>query len=195
MNSARGATSQKQALRAELRSQRKSVPKATRIDAAVRAARILARHRWFREARHIGVYLPTGSELSTLPLLHAIWRSGRSAYVPRIGRRGQMQFVALYPRSPLRRNRHGIEEPTGRQIRPPRRLDLLVIPLLGFTATGQRLGAGGGYYDRLLARCAPGRPRRVGYAYECQHRDELPAEPWDQGLHGVATECRLRRCR
>lgn len=195
MKSARGATSHKQALRKDLRRRRMAIPQPARHRAAIRAARMLAGHRWFRDARHIGVYLPTGSELSTWPLIMAAWASGRKLYVPRIGRNGQMQFVALHPHSPMRPNRHGIQEPCTRRHRPPRELDLLVIPVLGFGSDGRRLGAGGGYYDRLLARCGGRRPHRVGYGYSVQQCEQIPAESWDQRLHGVVTECRLLRCR
>lgn len=195
MKSARGATSQKQALRKELRSRRVAIARPARNRAAVSAARILARHAWFRNARHIGLYLPTGSELSTWPLIVAAWTSGRKLYVPRIGQNGRMHFVALLPGSPMRPNRHGIAEPCTRTRRPPRQLDLLVIPLLGFAADGRRLGAGGGYYDRLLARCSQHRPHRIGYGFAAQQCEQIPAEGWDQRLHAVVTECRLRRCR
>lgn len=185
----------KLALRQELRRRRIAIPQPARNRAAICAARKLAHHTWFRNARHLGIYLPAGSELSTWPLIVAAWASGRKTYVPRIGQHGQMQFVALRPGSPMRPNRHGIAEPCTRTRRPPRQLDLLVIPLLGFAADGRRLGAGGGYYDRLLARCSRHHPHRIGYGFAAQQCEQIPTEDWDQRLHGVVTECRLLRCR
>ena len=65
-----------------------------------------------------------------------------------------------------------------------------LIELAAFDATGQRIGYGGGYYDRSFAfrRTAPAPPRLVGVAYACQELPELAAEDWDVPLDAVATE-------
>lgn len=146
-------------------------------------------------ADRVGVYLAVGSELDTAPLIRALRRSGRSVFVPRIDRAGRMAFVRPGAPRALRKNRHGIAEPGRATDRADRRLDLLVVPLLAFDAAGNRLGAGGGYYDRWLARCAPGRPYRLGYAFAVQAETALPAQPWDQPLDAVVTERGLMRCR
>ena len=67
--------------------------------------------------------------------------------------------------------------------------DVLFVPLVGFTAAGERLGQGGGHYDRWLAK----RPDTltIGMAWDCQLVDELPLEPHDQPLDAVVTPTRL----
>jgi 5-formyltetrahydrofolate cyclo-ligase len=75
-----------------------------------------------------------------------------------------------------------------------RRLDLILLPLLGYDAQGQRLGQGGGYYDRTLARLGKARrPLRIGLAYACQQLATLPVEDHDRPLHAVLTERGLQR--
>jgi 5-formyltetrahydrofolate cyclo-ligase len=97
-----------------------------------------------------------------------------------------MRFARFAP--PLRQSRYGIAEPRG--LRRPPRLDLVVLPLVAFDAAGRRLGMGGGYYDRWLARHP--RLRRVGYAYAAQEVDRVPAGVQDMQLDAVVTEAGLR---
>ena len=77
--------------------------------------------------------------------------------------------------------------PTGEIVRP----DFLLVPLLAFDDAGNRLGYGGGYYDRSLATLP--HAFRLGCAFSAQHFAEVPTEPTDLRLHAVATELGVRR--
>ena len=68
----------------------------------------------------------------------------------------------------------------------PAGLDAILVPGVAFTRDGRRLGRGGGYYDRLLARC-PAHVVRIGVCFECQILDALPLEAHDQRVHIVIT--------
>ena len=68
-------------------------------------------------------------------------------------------------------------------------VDVAIVPLLGFTLTGQRLGQGGGHYDRLLE--AQPDLVAIGLAWDCQLVDALPIEPHDRPLHAVVTPTRF----
>lgn len=178
-----------------LRLRRQALQPPQRLSAARRAARQAITLLRARRARHVALYLATASELSTAPLLRALLRQGTQVYVPRLVR-GNMVFVPITPHTPLRRNAHGIAEPVSTRQRPWRRLDAILLPLLGFDDQGTRLGAGGGYYDRALARPPPfRRPLRVGYAYTVQHTPALPHDPWDVRLHAAVTDQGLWRWR
>ena len=67
--------------------------------------------------------------------------------------------------------------------------DVLFVPLIGFTADGDRLGQGGGHYDRWLAE-HPGR-MAIGLAWDVQLRDALPTEPHDIALDAIVTPTRI----
>ena len=98
-----------------------------------------------------------------------------------------MVFVALKRGVALRRNRFGIAEPVTSQRAP--QLDAIVLPLLGFDRSGQRLGQGGGYYDRALTQprtCR--RLLRLGYAYALQEIAAVPTGVHDARMDVVITE-------
>ena len=65
-------------------------------------------------------------------------------------------------------------------------IDLYLMPLLAFDLKGNRLGMGGGYYDRYLANIQTG--IRAGVAFNCQQVEQLPTEHWDVKLHTIFTE-------
>ncbi len=149
----------------------------------------------FRQARHIAGYLADRGELDPATILETALELGKSVYLPVLNERGQpMCFAPYRPGEALIPNRLGIPEPAvaPEQLIRPRQLDLVLTPLVGFDATGQRLGMGGGYYDRSFAFLSgperPERPRLLGLAYELQKLPRLPSRPWDIPLDAVVTE-------
>lgn len=174
----------KDALRRELRGKRRSLPVAARRIAAEKAATHLARFLRARGLRRVAIYLATGAELDTRALARRLADARFRLYAPKIRAGFRLDFVALRP--PLGRNRHGIPEPLAPARAP--RLDAIVVPLVGFDAAGRRLGMGGGYYDRLLARRRGTRPLAIGYAYSLQQAPQVPAGPLDVPLRAIATE-------
>ncbi len=98
-------------------------------------------------------------------------------------------------------NRFGIPEPDTRHgAHRARRqatwtLDVILLPLVGFDDDGQRIGMGGGFYDRTLAftqRPGP-RPRLIGLAHDCQRVTRLPVAPWDVPLDAIVSDRRILR--
>jgi 5-formyltetrahydrofolate cyclo-ligase len=178
-----------------LRRRRVAIGKPQRRQCERRAALQLLRWRRLRQARHIAVYLSARSELSTRILIARLLHQGRELWVPVTGPSATMRFVSLRRDSKLRRGPLGLHQPVrARPCRGARRMDLILLPLLGFDAQGHRLGNGGGYYDRALAAPRAGRrPLLVGYAYAAQEMAAIPAESWDVRLDAVVTERGLRR--
>lgn len=180
-------------LRQQLRQQRQALTPSQRRDAARKAAR--AALRLAAKARRVALYLSYGSEISTGPLLRQLLARGKKVHVPRL-RGADMRMTVITSTSALRRNRFGIREPVSRRHCSARNMDLVFLPLLGFDAAGNRLGTGGGYYDRLLAGPRTfRRPLRVGYAYSIQQQPSLPHDPWDVRLDAVVTEKGIQRWR
>ena len=179
----------KHSLRLALRQRRKSLVPSHRRHAARKAALFAAREIARQRARRVAVYLPMGSELSTMPLIALLRAAGIAVFVPAL-RHGAMRFRPL--RGALAAHPPGMAQPRCGMAYRARAMDVVLLPLLGFDAQGQRLGQGGGWYDRTLARCRF-RPYRLGFAYSAQQVDAIPAEDWDVRLHAVATERKIRR--
>lgn len=134
-------------------------------------------------ARVVSAYVPMRSEIDPMPLALALAARGAALALPAIeGRR--MVFRAWAPGEPLRPGPFGTREPEGEAVVP----DLLLVPLLAFTAAGDRLGYGAGYYDGFLA--AHPEAVAVGIAYAAQEVPALPVEPHDRRLDAILTEAR-----
>lgn len=188
-------------LRRKLRRQRRSLPLAYRRQAADAAARTLAALPEFRRARRIAVYWTHGPEMDTAPLIRRADKLGKLVYFPVLGPppTHRLHFAVWRRGEKLVRNRYGIPEPLQRKTIRPRFLDLMVVPLVGFDRDGNRLGMGGGYYDRTLAylprRRLWRRPRLVALAFDCQQVEALPCQPWDVAVDTIVTESRAIRTR
>jgi 5-formyltetrahydrofolate cyclo-ligase len=150
----------------------------------------------FRRAQRVALFLAFDGEPTLKSLADAATRRGKRVYVPTITRT-RMRFVELHARAQLGANVFGILEPELTAPIDPRRLDLVLTPLVAFDDRGVRIGVGRGYYDRcfrfLLARAAWHRPKLLGVAYELQHVAEIAPEPWDVPLWGAVTEAGFRR--
>lgn len=188
-------------IRAAVRRRRRALTadeRRRRSDAIVRQ---LTRSALFLRSRHVAFYLPNDGEVDLTGLIRRAWRAGKHCYLPVLGpvHHNRLWFVPYRPGEALTRNRFGIPEPLGgwRAARRPWTLDLVLTPLVAFDLQGNRLGMGGGFYDRTLAyldrRDCWEKPRLLGVAYEFQRHDTLPRAPWDVPLHAVVTERNLYR--
>jgi len=155
----------------------------------------VSRHVWrlpeLARARRIAVYLAVGGELSCEPFVREARRRSRRLYLPVLVGRA-LRFGPYDRGGRLAANRFGIGEPSAGPRVSARALDVVLAPLVAFDATGQRLGMGGGYYDRTLRhRSAPARWRRplvIGVAHACQQVACLEARAWDVPLDVVVTD-------
>ena len=128
-------------------------------------------------------FWPLDGEIDVRPLLHALAERGHPVVLPLTPPRGlPLRFARWQPGDALASGRFGTWEPVGEELAP----EVLLVPLLAFDECGNRLGYGGGYYDRTLAAL----PERiaVGCAFAAQQVACVPAEPTDVRLDAVATE-------
>lgn len=136
-------------------------------------------------------YRPIRREADPTPLLKALAEKDIPLALPCITESRTLIFRAWHPGDPLRENALKIEEPMKEA--PVVKPDIILLPLVAFDRSGQRLGYGGGYYDRTLALPEYERARRVGYGYEFQKVERLPSQPHDATLDYVVTEAALYR--
>ena len=104
----------------------------------------------------------------------------------------QLLFAPWRAGDDLATNRYGIPEPTlaASSCLRPDELSAVLVPLLGFTRQGRRLGMGGGYYDASFAfrNKTPAPPTLIGVGFACQELDALDVQAWDVDMDAIATE-------
>jgi 5-formyltetrahydrofolate cyclo-ligase len=188
----------KVALRRDLRGARRALPAAEHRRRSTLASHAVARLPNFAAGKRVALYLPFDREADTSALLTAARRRHIKVYVPVVidRRRRVMRFYPLLGK--LQRGAYGIAVPRiTRNSISPRWLDLIVVPVVGIDAAGNRLGMGAGFYDRALSfrRARQGRigPHVVGLAFDLQRTQECFAEAWDLRLDSIATESGLKR--
>lgn len=144
--------------------------------------RLLLAHPLYREARTICGYYPVNSEVRLLPALERAMAQGKRVALPKVCG-GEMRFVVMSDLHCVAAGFGGIPEPIADEppLCDPRALVLL--PGLAFDAAGHRIGYGGGYYDRFLAR-EPLHPT-IALCYDFQMFPQLPAEPFDVPAQAV----------
>ncbi len=133
-------------------------------------------------------YLPHESEIDSRPLLAALADAGwRTALPVVVGKARPLVFRAWRDGDALERGVYGIPVPGegAEAVRP----SVVFVPMLAFDAHGFRLGYGGGFYDRTLARLrADGPLTAIGVAYAAQQVEKCPTDAYDQPLDLVVTE-------
>ena len=137
-------------------------------------------------AAAVGAYLASDGEVDLHGVIAVCRRREIALAVPRVVGR-DMAFAPLAAGTPTIRNRFGIDEPAPSVPDwPLATLSFVLAPVVAFDDAGNRLGRGGGYYDRCFA--ALDAPPLVGVAFECQRVPSLPAKPHDVALAAVVTE-------
>jgi len=182
----------RQELRRALRRRRRESTPAERMAAAEAIATQLLAHPRFPAEGYIAGYWAMAGEVP-LHVLQLRLAPAQVWCLPCIQPDGTMRFAPWRPGDPLVSNLYGIPEPDldPASLLRPEDLAAVVLPVLGFTRSGQRLGMGGGFYDRSFAfrRESPAPPWLVGAAYSFQQIESpLAAQPWDVPLDAIATE-------
>jgi 5-formyltetrahydrofolate cyclo-ligase len=143
--------------------------------------------------------LPSDGEIDPIYVIEQAWLRGKQVYLPvlqplRGKLKNSLYFAPFEPGSIMRANKYGIQEPA---IHPSnwlraQQIDLMLVPLVAFDAGNNRLGMGGGFYDRSLAhrniQQRNTRPYLIGLAHELQKTNQLPVENWDIRMDAIATE-------
>lgn len=187
-------TTDRAALRRDLRARRRAIAAPQRIAAADALAARLFNLPFAPTAGYVAGYWALDGEIA----LHA-WQTrlpDGCIYCLPVLQPGALKFAPWRFGDPLVTNRYGIPEP---DVAPTSLLDasdlaLIVMPLVGFDARGQRLGMGGGWYDRTLAfrHDAPAPPWLVGAAFDEQRVDTLDAAAWDVMPDAICTPTATR---
>ena len=142
-----------------------------------------------RHAQNIALYFSFDGEISTTSLINALLAQHKNVYLPVLHPfvKGHLLFLRYLPDTPMVKNQFGIWEPklNVQNVLPLNELDILFTPLVAFDKQGNRLGMGGGFYDRTLQNWQQKSFIPVGLAHQCQQVERLPIEHWDVPLFDI----------
>lgn len=179
-----GILLEKKKLREQLLRRRRSEGRDAAQDAGIFHA--LTESTLWQEAQRVFVYLPLAWEIDTREILDRAFAQGKRVAVPVSGADGRMEAVYIRKDTRLRPGRYGILEPeTDGEILLPQDASLVLVPALAFDRSGVRLGRGGGYYDRWLAKT---HSVSVGLCYTQYLFACLPCQAHDRCVDAVCTQ-------
>lgn len=176
----------KKQCREEVRKRLESLPKEYHEEASQKITEFLCGMEVFQKAGSIFCFVSTPIEINTRSIIQYAWSGGKQVAVPRCLEKGQMEACVINKEEDLEEGKFGIMEPkAGCKVLMPEQIDLIVLPCLSCDKKGNRLGYGGGYYDRYLEKCTG---VRVVICREKLMLDEIPAESFDQKSDFLITE-------
>jgi 5-formyltetrahydrofolate cyclo-ligase len=147
----------------------------------------------YTDASTVMFYIDVRSEVRTRHALPEALESGKNIVVPWCNDDGELELFHLESMDELETGMYGILEPSQELRRLPQKqvdikeLDLIMVPGVGFDATGARMGHGKGYYDKLLENARQDTPL-VALAFECQMFEEIPVAAHDVYMDKIITE-------
>ena len=184
-------------LRKALRALRNELPESQQQRAAIAVRDNLMSLPDITNASSIACYLPNDGEVDLRPFMHACWKLNNASALytslPVLHPvcKGHLLFLRYSEKTPMRVNKYNIEEPVLAcpDVIPTFHHQVILMPLVGFDASGNRLGMGGGYYDRTLASIQAQiiKPKLIGIAHDCQQVDQLPVQHWDIPVNAILT--------
>jgi 5-formyltetrahydrofolate cyclo-ligase len=189
----------RQLSRKKLQQQRAKITLSDQKKASSMMTEQLNQHPVFLQSQTIAGYYAMQREIDPSALIHKAWQLKKNCYLP-VLQGQQLLFCAYQADTSLRKNRFNIPEPllSREACIAPQAIDLVLVPVVGFTEKGQRLGMGAGFYDRsfsfLLHSPRSLRPFLLGLAYEWQKLTSFTEKSWDVPLNAVITEKQIYLC-
>lgn len=186
------------ALRSRKREQRNALDDSIQASHAIELANRVCKLPRFRNAQRIACYLANDGEIDPTFIIEQAWSMTKQVLLPVLAPlNNSLVFAPYTPQAGLSLNRFSIPEPNCRpgDHLKAQQVDLMLVPLVAFDEQGNRLGMGGGFYDRTLAylkhRSRWKKPYLIGLAHELQKTDHLHARNWDIPLDAIATEAAI----
>jgi 5-formyltetrahydrofolate cyclo-ligase len=184
----------KSEVRRQLRDKLMAMSEADRTVKSLAAAALMAASPEFAAAGVVMLYLSSPHEVDTAPLALRCWQSGKTVVVPKVSwnQRRMLPVEITSLQTSMTTIGPGVREPVSGNPIPINLIDLVIVPGLGFSTEGQRIGRGMGFYDRFLAL-----PEFIGLscglAFEEQIVPSLPVLDHDMSLSMLCTDREIRR--
>lgn len=183
------------ALRSKHRAQRRDIVENTLQEHAIDLEAQVSKLAEYKAANHVAAYIAILGEISVENIIRTGSSEGKTFYLP-ILRGDAMAFAPWQPDAPLLKKKFGLLEPDCAESEwiDPTDLDLVLTPLVVFDHHGNRIGQGGGFYDRTFEFTrSSAKPILIGVAHDSQREESLTPQSWDIPLDVIATEKMLYR--
>lgn len=183
----------RQTLRARFRLKRQMLSLPERQQAALAVMERFCSSEWFAGFQKFAVYIANDGEMNPAPIVEKLWLTHKTCYLPVLTHAENhrvLQFKSYHSHTELTPNSFGILESQRGEDILSTDLEIVLTPLVAFDPYGNRLGMGGGYYDRTFKNLCHTHKKThlIGLAYDFQKIDYLQNEAWDVPLEGVFTE-------
>lgn len=186
---------QRDTIRQFIRQQRRALSEKQQQHAAEQLCQHVLSHPKIRLAQTIALFLSFDGEINTTPLISHLWALNKQVCLPieHPFQRHHLLFLRYIPETVLIENRFHILEPEldVNNVIPLTEIDIILTPLVAFDSQGQRLGMGGGFYDRTLQNWQQKSFYPIGLAHDCQQVKQLPTESWDIPLPEIITPTKI----
>ncbi len=166
----------KKELRAYIRGKKRAMTEEQISQKSIALGKLFAESEYYKNAKTIYGYLPYNQEVRTVPMLEQALRDGKRVAVPKCYG-DEMRFIYLDDLTQVEKGYAGIPEPIADGPVADDETALVLMPGLAFTEDGQRIGYGGGFYDRFLSR-EPNHPT-AALCFDFQMVEEIPTEEFD----------------
>ncbi len=188
-SSGRDIKSVKSSIRKDIQDNRDSLDKSSRQEKSFLIAGRLMGLDKYRESSNLLAYYPFRSEIDTRMIIKDALGCGKEVALPRVGAKGLDLYYIKDLSKDLEPGSYDIMEPIPSRCRPaePHKMDMVIVPGVGFDRKHNRLGYGGGFYDRLLAGIPRSVPR-IALAFDLQVLDEIPVSGHDLKIDILITE-------
>jgi len=186
----------KASLREQISLKRKSLSEKERLESGESLLKLWKSIEGLYRTKKIALYWPVNGEISTNTLISYLLKDGSKCFLPIIAQdkeNNMLEFAPFEVDSPLTNNRFDISEPSTSTRVDLNELDIIFLPCVCFDSKGNRIGMGGGFYDKTFAKLKQLNLvfYTVGFAYDDQKQNKLPVEKFDYKLDFVLTEKQL----
>lgn len=185
----------KDEIRVSIRSQKKSLTKDQIKTSGLELVRQMKQFIPYQEAEVIYLFASYNQEIDTYALIKDALQNGKSVALPKV-EGGDLCFYYIFDLADLAPGYQGIMEPCGTKKASPSvsKPSLMLLPGLAFSLSGERLGYGGGFYDRYLSNVPEGALITCAIGYSFQVLDKVPVEEHDQRVDYIVTPNGISHC-
>jgi 5-formyltetrahydrofolate cyclo-ligase len=179
-------------LRQPLRQKRRNICASERIILSKKLLNQVQKNIAFKTGQKVAIYLPNDGEINPKYIQNFLKLLKISVYLPiLVGK--SLKFAKIGYR--FKKNKFGILEPISTPILNANQMNIIFMPLVGFDSNKNRIGMGGGFYDRTLAfkknQQKFQQPKLYGLAFDCQQVEKLEQQDWDVPLDAIFTPTKI----